>query len=139
VLENVRLPGLFTDHPVASHRAAELLKLVGLGDKLAYYPPQLSGGQRRRVAVARALINQPEILLADEPTGDLDVETEAEILELFRSFNGHGMTIILVTHNPNLTTLGNRLFKMERGRLVESRNEGLAPCDTGHILVSSFS
>lgn len=139
VLENVRLPGLFADRPVETHRAVELLKMVGLGDKLFNYPPQLSGGQRRRVAVARAFVNQPEILLADEPTGDLDVETETEILELFRSFNRQGMTIILVTHNPNLTSLGNRLFQMERGRLIESRREGLAQCGTGRILASSFS
>jgi ABC-type lipoprotein export system ATPase subunit len=139
VLENVRLPGLFAGEPANSKRASELAQMVGLGDKLHNYPPQLSGGQRRRVAVARALINQPAILLADEPTGDLDVDTEAEILELFRAFNARGMTIVLVTHNPNLASFGNRRFQMERGRLIESRSQELTQCGSGRVLASSLS
>lgn len=139
VLENVRLPSLFSGTTANSGRASELLQMVGLGDKLNNYPPQLSGGQRRRVAVARALINHPAILLADEPTGDLDVDTEAEILELFRSLNRQGTTILLVTHNPNLASVGNRLFQMEHGRLIESRQEGLTPCGAGRVLASSLS
>ena len=146
VLENVRLPRLFAEKlPFNSmtqsdcERAIELLQMVGLGDKLNCYPPQLSGGQRRRVAIARALINRPAILLADEPTGDLDVDTEAEILELFRSLNRQGTTILLVTHNPNLAAVGNRLFQMERGRLIESRRVGLTqtcaqPCEGSPVI-----
>ncbi len=147
VVENVRLPGLFTSAPSEPKRAVDLLQMVGLGDKLNNYPSQLSGGQRRRVAIARALINYPPILLADEPTGDLDVDTEAEILELFRSLNRQGTTILLVTHNPNLASVGNRLLQMDRGRLVESsavlraepRQEGRKECDTGRVSSSSLS
>jgi ABC-type lipoprotein export system ATPase subunit len=130
VLENVRLPRLFADEPANSKRAIakhpvgiELLQMVGLDDKANAYPAQLSGGQRRRVAIARALTNHPAILLADEPTGDLDVDTESEILELFRALNRQGTTVLLVTHNPMLATIGNRFFQMERGRLVESHQE----------------
>ncbi|MDE3088027.1 MAG: ABC transporter ATP-binding protein [Chloroflexota bacterium] len=130
VLENVCLPRLFAGEPAKSNRAIakhpvgiELLQMVGLDDKANNYPTQLSGGQRRRAAIARAFINQPALLLADEPTGDLDIDTESEILELFRSLNRQGTTILLVTHNPGLATIGNRLFQMERGRLVESHQK----------------
>ena len=119
VLENICLPSLFAGQPIDEKRTIELAQMVGLGDKLKNYPPQLSGGQRRRVAIARALVNHPEILLADEPTGDLDVDTEKEILDLFRSLNQQGMTIILVTHSPNLIGYGNRAMRMEQGKLVE--------------------
>ncbi|CAG0993736.1 putative ABC transporter ATP-binding protein YknY [Anaerolineae bacterium] len=139
VLENIRLPSLFTGQLVDEKRTIELAHMVGLSDKLKNYPPQLSGGQRRRVAIARAFVNQPEILLADEPTGDLDVETENEILALFRSFNAQGMTIILVTHSPNLIAYGNRAFRMEQGKLVQDQREGLMQCNAGHILFSSYS
>jgi putative ABC transport system ATP-binding protein len=103
------------------------------------YPAQLSGGQRRRVAIARALVNQPAILLADEPTGDLDVDTEKEILDLFRSLNARGMTIILVTHNPSLLAYSHRAFQMERGRLIETRRESLTEWNSQKILFSSLS
>ena len=119
VLENICLPNLFAGKPIDEKQTTELAQMVGLGDRLKNYPTQLSGGQRRRVAIARALINRPEILLADEPTGDLDVDTEREILDLFRSLNQQGMTIILVTHSPNLIGYGNRALRMEQGKLVE--------------------
>ncbi len=147
VLENVRLPSLFAGEPVLSKvegladsaRAAELVRMVGLGDKLHNYPPQLSGGQRRRVAIARALINHPAILLADEPTGDLDVDTENEILDLFQSLNAQGMTIVLVTHSANLAPYGKRAFRMERGRLIETPCEEMTLCRAGRVLASSLS
>jgi ABC-type lipoprotein export system ATPase subunit len=119
VLENICLPNLFAGQAIDDQRTIELAQMVGLGDRLKNYPTQLSGGQRRRVAIARALVNRPEILLADEPTGDLDADTEKEILDLFRSLNKQGMTIILVTHSPNLIGYGNRAMRMEQGKLVE--------------------
>ncbi len=118
VLENIALPSLFAGQAVDEKRTLELARMVGLGDKWSSYPPQLSGGQRRRVAIARALINRPAILLADEPTGDLDVDTEREVLDLFRAFNRQGMTVILVTHNPSLIAYGKRAFRMEQGTLM---------------------
>ena len=139
VLENIALPSLFAGQAVDEKRTIELARMVGLGDRLKNYPRQLSGGQRRRVAIARALVNHPEILLADEPTGDLDVETEREILDLFRALNRQGMTVILVTHNPNLIAYGNRAFRMEQGKLMQDQNEGLAECNAGQVLLSSFS
>jgi putative ABC transport system ATP-binding protein len=137
VLENISLPSLFAGQPVDEKRTIELARMVGLGDKLKNYPTQLSGGQRRRVAIARALVNRPEILLADEPTGDLDVDTEREILDLFRSLNTRGMTIMLVTHNPNLIAYGNRAFRMEQGKLIQ--DQGLSQCNAGQFLLQSFS
>jgi ABC-type lipoprotein export system ATPase subunit len=119
-LDNVRLPGLFAKSPVSPEEAARLLSWVGLANKLANYPAQLSGGQQARVTVARALANQPDLLLADEPTGNLDVETEREILELFRELNmNDGTTVVLVTHNPELACYGNRHLIMADGRLNE--------------------
>jgi len=119
-LDNVRLPGLFAARPVGEAEAARLLAWVGLGDKLRRYPSQLSGGQRVRVALARALANRPELLLADEPTSNLDVDTEQEIMELFQELNQqHGTTILLVTHNPELARYGSRQLRLEGGRVSE--------------------
>jgi len=112
VFDNIRLPSLFADKLPDEKFVIELARMVGLGDKLNNRPAQLSGGQRRRVAIARALVNRPAILLEDEPTGDLDVDTEKEILDLLQSLNAQGMTIILVTHSPNLLAHGNRAFRM---------------------------
>jgi ABC-type lipoprotein export system ATPase subunit len=119
VLDNVRLPSLFVGQVTTPARALELIEWVGLADKAEAYPAQLSGGQQRRVAIARALINRPAILLADEPTGDLDVDTEAAVLALFHKLNQQGTTILLVTHNRQLVANGCRLCQMERGRLSE--------------------
>ncbi len=117
-LDNVRMPGLFARKPVGVDEAKELLSWVGLADKQASYPAQLSGGQQTRVAVARALANKPDLLLADEPTGNLDIATEQEILYLLREMNlKWGMTLLLVTHNPQLASFGNRHVVMTDGRL----------------------
>jgi len=133
-LENVVLPTLFAGRkPRSLQRGIELLRQVGLEDKLISYPAQLSGGQQRRVAVARALINQPALLLADEPTGDLDVETEHEIMALFRELNHEGLTIVLVTHNPELTAYGNRELRMDRGRLTEPTSQATIPQFHGSV------
>lgn len=117
-LDNVRLPGLFAGSPLSVGDAAELLSWVGLADRTTSYPSQLSGGQQARVAVARALANHPRLLLADEPTGNLDVETEREILNLLRKMNrSRGTAVVLVTHNPDLARFGQRHLVMDSGWL----------------------
>lgn len=122
-LENVMLPTLFCS---GSHgcrtRAADLLKKVGMSDRADAYPRTLSSGEMKRVAIARALINEPSLLIADEPTGDLDVDTELDIMELFRQLNREGTTIVMVTHNPDLVPYATRTYGMNRGKLVENTN-----------------
>jgi putative ABC transport system ATP-binding protein len=120
-LENVALPSLFNGKPgeFITKRAEELLISFGLADKFVSYPSQLSGGELKRVAIARSLINDPAILLADEPTGDLDVDTEKEIMELFKRVNKEGKTVLVVTHNPDLSVYSDRIFRMEKGSLRE--------------------
>jgi len=118
-LENVMLPTLFCpDGPGSRSRAVELLKTVGLSERADAYPGTLSSGEMKRVAIARALINGPAILIADEPTGDLDVDTEIEIMELFRDLNREGTTIVMVTHSPDLIPFATRVYGMIRGKLV---------------------
>ena len=122
-LDNVRLPGLFNEKAISTKEAADLLTWVGLADKLHNFPSELSGGQQTRVALARSLVNAPDLLLADEPTGNLDVETEHEILTLLRDLNRQrGMTILLVTHNPALAKYGTRHLVMDDGTLTESHD-----------------
>jgi len=117
-LENVMLPAMFSNNRTdVAKRAEELLISLGLGDKFTSYPHQLSGGELKRAAIARALLNDPGIILADEPTGDLDADTEMEIMELFREINKKGKTIIMVTHNPDLSTYATRVFRMAKGKL----------------------
>ena len=123
-LENVVLPTMFgaklaSDGEVIYRRAAELLQTVGLADKLGAYPRQLSAGQQQRVVIARSLINQPEILLADEPTSDLDEQTEQEIMDLFQAIHGRtGVTIVMVTHTSQLVSYGTRAIQMAGGQIV---------------------
>jgi ABC-type lipoprotein export system ATPase subunit len=119
--ENVLLPAVFCpDQKKPDDRIArDLMEMVGIGDKLDSYPSQLSGGQQRRVAIARALLNTPDIILADEPTGDLDEETEAEIMGLFEEINKkRGVTIILITHNLELAGKAQRKLRMSKGQLA---------------------
>jgi putative ABC transport system ATP-binding protein/lipoprotein-releasing system ATP-binding protein len=122
-LENVILPTIFSKKKIGGNlidKAKELLSLVGLKDKFNAYPSQLSGGQQRRVAIARAFINDPELVLADEPTGDLDEDTEKEVMDLFERFNREmGITFILVTHNRELAKGAKRRFQMISGRINE--------------------
>ncbi len=118
--ENVMLPALFRadNNTVNEQKVLEYLDLVGLKDKVLAYPSQLSGGQQRRVAIARALVNEPEIILADEPTGDLDEETEAEIMELFYKINREKkVTIILITHNMELAQRAQTKLRMTQGNI----------------------
>lgn len=103
-----------------SQRARELLERVGLQDKINAYPTQLSGGQQRRVAIARAFMNSPEIILADEPTGDLDEESEVQVMELLKAMNeDEGTTILLVTHSHELAAQTQRTLVMKSGQLFE--------------------
>ena len=120
--ENLLLPGLFNpdSRSVDAKKAEEYLEIVGLKDKIEAYPSQLSGGQQRRVAIARAFMNDPEIILADEPTGDLDEETEAEIMSLFRKLNEEKkITFIFITHNLELAKHAQRQLRMTQGSIQE--------------------
>jgi ABC-type lipoprotein export system ATPase subunit len=124
VVENVALPVIFNGSKKAGEaafqRADELLKLVSLEEKRLAYPRQLSAGQQQRVVIARALMNQPEILLADEPTSDLDEQTEVEIVELFKQIHqDSGITIVMVTHSSQLTAYGSRTVNMSKGSIVQ--------------------
>jgi ABC-type lipoprotein export system ATPase subunit len=131
VLENVILPtGFASDghNPEVHERAELLLRNVGLSDKLASYPRQLSAGQQQRVVIARSLINQPRVLLADEPTSNLDERTEAEIMELFCNLHASlGLTIVLVTHTRQLVSVGMRSIEMAEGRIVEAFDYVIVP------------
>ncbi|HET6205020.1 MAG TPA: ABC transporter ATP-binding protein [Planctomycetota bacterium] len=121
-LENVELPLLYWNRlPAAERRrrAREALEHVGLGDRLEHRPSQLSGGQQQRVAIARALVNHPSILLADEPTGNLDSVSEREVLSIFRRLNEEGITVILVTHNPEVAAQTRRVVRIRDGRIQE--------------------
>jgi putative ABC transport system ATP-binding protein len=124
-LENVKLPLAYARDPAKSVAAASLaaqcLEEVGLGNRMDHVPSQLSGGQQQRVAIARALVNSPSLILADEPTGALDSETSLEIMGLFRKLTEQGMTVIIVTHEPDVAAHTKRLLRMRDGRLVEDR------------------
>jgi ABC-type lipoprotein export system ATPase subunit len=118
VLENVMLPSIFVKAKEdVAKRAHKLLLEVGLDSKIQSYPSELSGGELKRAAIARALINDPLLILADEPTGDLDADTELEIMELFKEVNRQEKTILMVTHNPELSGFASRVFRMEKGKI----------------------
>ncbi len=118
-LENVQLPTLYTkiDKAERTKRATEALALVGLAQRSRHFPSQLSGGQQQRVAIARALVNRPSILLADEPTGNLDSRTAVEIMEVFQHLNEQGLTIVLVTHEPDIAQFAKRIIVFRDGKI----------------------
>ena len=120
-LENVKLPLLYSrSHSFdPDERATECLTRVGLADRLNYQSTQLSGGQQQRVAIARALVNGPEVILADEPTGALDTHTSEEIMGIFKELNDSGITIIIVTHDPEVADATRRSLMFRDGQLVE--------------------
>jgi putative ABC transport system ATP-binding protein len=122
VLENVALPAVIAGRKrkMAETRARDLLDLLGIGDKAAAVPGVLSGGQRQRLAIARALANDPTLLLADEPTGALDSEGGDEVIELMRRLHRGGQTIVLVTHDPDVAAVAQRIVRMRDGRIVDS-------------------
>jgi len=119
-LTNVMLPMIYAGFSgkEQERRARRALQLVGLGDRLSHLPTQLSGGEQQRVAIARALVNSPSLLLADEPTGNLDSRTSLEIMAALQSLNARGITIIIVTHNPEVAAYARRQVVMRDGRVV---------------------
>src|SRR5438093_9372805 len=118
-LENVELPTLYAQvtKQEGQKRAREALELVGLGDRMMHYPAQLSGGQQQRVAIARALVNRPSILLADEPTGNLDSRTSVEILEVFQKLNDDGLTVVLVKQQTDIAQFAKRSIQFRDGKI----------------------
>jgi len=120
-LENVELPLLYGGLPVRDRRrrARERLAAVGLADREHHHPSQLSGGQQQRVAIARSLVNDPAVILADEPTGNLDTRTSVEILALLQRLNREGLTIVLVTHEPDIAAYASRSLTFRDGRLKD--------------------
>ena len=127
-LENVELP-MFYSHPLIGlrerrQRAAQALGKVGLGDRASHHPNQLSGGQQQRLAIARALVNRPELVLADEPTGNLDTRTSIEIMGLFQELNDTGITLVMVTHELDIAAYCKRIVVMRDGQVTsDTQNE----------------
>ncbi len=125
-LENVELPLLYGAHSLTNdelrERAERALAAVGLQGRADHHPSQLSGGQQQRVAIARALINDPEVLLADEPTGNLDSRTSVEVMDIFQKLNEKGITIIMVTHEPDIAAYCRRNVVMRDGKILSDRS-----------------
>jgi putative ABC transport system ATP-binding protein len=133
-LENVMVPLELAGDPEAKSRAEELLESVGLADRMKHYPIQLSGGEQQRVALARAFANRPALLLADEPTGNLDTATGGQVIELLARLNqDYGSTLVLVTHDPEIAVRADRVVTLQDGRIVsdEGRRPGLGPARVG--------
>ena len=118
-LENVELPLLYAGVPRKERRerAVEALKRVGLEDRMEFKPTQLSGGQKQRVAIARAIVNKPRLLLADEPTGALDTKSGDQVMELFKELNDEGVTIVMITHEPDIAKCAKRIMYIRDGQI----------------------
>jgi len=122
-LDNVLLPSIYTSKKYdARERALEILKKVELSDKLKNTPAQLSGGEQQRVAVARALINDPAVILADEPTGNLDSKSGEEVLALLKSLHSEGKTVVLVTHDDEIAANAKRIIRLADGKIISDKN-----------------
>ena len=125
VVENVLLPLTFYRKPGLEHEADKLLKLLGMDHRQHHLPGQISGGEMQRVAIARAMVNKPEILLADEPTGNLDTKRSVEIVQVLKELNEReGLTIIMVTHNQELAAQAKRLYEMRDGQICQTITKG---------------
>ena len=124
--ENVELPALLAGRSPreAQRRARQLLEQVGLADRAGHLPPMLSGGQRQRTAIARALVNEPQLVLADEPTGNLDSAASSDVLRLFEAIRGTGLTIVIVTHDERVASIAGRRISMRDGALVGDTRPG---------------
>jgi putative ABC transport system ATP-binding protein len=123
--ENVELPMLIAGVPTKTRqeRAKQLLEMVGLGNRINHRPDELSGGEQQRVAIARALANRPTIVLADEPTGDLDSKTGKEVVKVLRDLSSQeGTTVIVVTHDPSVAALATKVFEMLDGQIIKQHN-----------------
>ena len=125
-VENVALPLIYAGVNLEerTRRAEQALTNVGLGTRMYHKPNEMSGGQRQRVAIARALINNPAIIMADEPTGNLDTKSTLEIIDIFEKLNQEGKTVIMVTHEPELAAMTQRILVMRDGRLTEEKEGG---------------
>ena len=136
-LENVELPLFYAGAParVRRERARERLRAVGLAEREDHHPSQLSGGQQQRVAIARALVNDPAVILADEPTGNLDTRTSVEILALLQRLNRGGITIVLVTHEPDIAAYASRALTFRDGRVLGDETVA-APRDAAETLAT---
>ena len=124
-VENVELPALYGNKVKSSERrqrAIELLTKVGLGERLWHTPAQMSGGQQQRVAIARALMNKPSVILADEPTGNLDSKASVEIVEFLASLNADGITVVMVTHEDDIAAHAKRVVVMSDGKVISERS-----------------
>jgi len=119
-LQNVELPLILCESCERRDKARDILKTLGMGNRLDHYPGQLSGGQVQRVAIARALVNDPEIILADEPTGNLDSKTGKEVLEILTTLHKEGKTIVIITHDESITRIAERVVRINDGRIIES-------------------
>jgi putative ABC transport system ATP-binding protein len=133
-IENVELPLLYCSltNKARVQRAVDALRLVGLEDRIHHYPNQLSGGQQQRVAIARALVNDPSIVLADEPTGNLDSRTSVEVMGIFQQLNEKGITIILVTHEPDIAQFARRHIVFRDGK-IRSDKPNTNPRDASEV------
>ncbi|MBQ2854811.1 MAG: ABC transporter ATP-binding protein [Oscillospiraceae bacterium] len=129
--DNVALPLLYADVPLKERRvrAEEALKAVGLEERMDFFPNQLSGGQCQRIAIARAMVGKPDLLLADEPTGALDTKSGNQIMEIFRRLSEEGMTIIMITHEPSIAACADKTYHILDGEL---RTETEEPKEAGH-------
>ncbi len=124
-LENVELPLLYAGAPTRERhvRAREALARVGLAERAEHHPNQMSGGQQQRVAIARALVNRPKVILADEPTGNLDSATSNDVMAIFQQLRDAGITVVLVTHEPDIASYASRVIQMKDGLVVSDRRQ----------------